>query len=203
MEMIVSSVARYFILAITAVTVENAVLARGLGISRLISLIDYTTDTKVFAILLTSSMTLSGVIFWFACRFLPEPYASGYMYIALTAVLCMAISFAVVFVLAIKLMPVNMVAKAAAAMPGACFNSMVLGTLFLTVQNTMTLLETVIFCVFSSLGFILAVLLVTEGQQKLQNREMPTAFKGLPATLLYLSGLSMAVYALVGHVFSL
>lgn len=200
---IIQAIGGYFLLAITAITVENAVLSRGLGISRLISLIDYTTDTKVFAILLTSSMTLSGVLYWLVCKFLPKEYVQGYMYIALAAILCMAVSFAVVFVMAVKLLPYNIVANAAAAMPGACFNSMVLGTLFLTAQNGMNLIETIIFCVFSSLGFIFAVILVTEGQQKLQNREMPAAFKGLPATLLYLSGLSMAVYALVGHVFSL
>jgi hypothetical protein len=43
---------------------------------------------------------------------------------------------------------------------------------------------------------------VTEGQRKLQNRSMPSAFKGLPATLLFLAGLSLAVFGLTGYTFS-
>ena len=200
---IIEALGSYLLLAATAMTVENAVFSRAMGVSRLVSLIDDTTDTRVFAFLLGASMTLSGALFWYARGFVAGTMFDGTMFRALVAVLCMSVAFFLVFVLAVKFMPYQLVGKAAAAMPGAAFNSMVLGTLFLTYLNDLTLVETLVFCLASSLGFTGAVVLVTEGQRSLQNREMPAAFKGLPATLLYLSGLSMAVYALVGHVFSL
>lgn len=200
---ILEALGSYLLLAATAMTVENAVFSRAMGVSRLISLTDDTTDTRVFSMLLAASMTLSGVLYWTARYFTADTVLSQDIFRALVAVVCMSVAFFIVFVLAVKLMPYQLVGKAAAAMPGAAFNSMVLGTLFLTALNDLTLLETVIFCFASSVGFTGAVILVTEGQRSLQNREMPAAFKGLPATLLYLSGLSMAVYALVGHVFSL
>ncbi len=203
MRAILEALGGYLLLAITAVTVENAVFSRALGVSRLISLTDDTTDTSVFAVLLAASMTLSGGLYWLALQLISGTPLENGVYRALVAVVSMSVSFFVIFILAVKLMPYQLVAKAAAAMPGAAFNSMVLGTLFLTAQNQMDLIGTLVFCLFSSVGFTLAVLLVTEGQRWLQNREMPAAFKGLPATILYLSGLSMAVYALVGHVFSL
>jgi len=107
-----------------------------------------------------------------------------------------------VFMLAVKLMPHALIEKAAEAMPLAAFNSAVFGSIFLSSPG-FNLVETIIFCAASSAGFTLAVFFVTEGQRKLQGREMPASFRGLPATLLYLSGLAMAVYGLTGHTFSL
>ena len=51
----------------------------------------------------------------------------------------------------------------------------------------------------SALGYVLAVLVVTEGQRKLQNRNVPAPFKGLPVTLLYIGVLALAIYGFTGH----
>ena len=77
-----------------------------------------------------------------------------------------------------------------------------LGTLILTTSRQLPLLGTIGFAIGTSIGYVLAVFLVTEGQRKLQNDDMPAAFKGLPATLLYLAGLAFAVYGLTGYSFS-
>ena len=193
----------YLLLVLTAVTVENAVFARALGLSRLISLVDDTTNTVVFSILLTASTIISGIFYHFLYPEV-ESRISGEVYFrAPVVVLCMSAAFIIVFVLAVKLMPYEHVGKAAAAMPAATFNCMVFGTVVLAASEQMSLSQLIVFGIGSSIGFMLAVLLVTEGQRKLQNRDIPSAFKGLPATLLYLAGLAMAVYGFTGRVLSL
>jgi len=193
----------YLLLVMTAITVENAVFARALGLSRLISLVDDTTDTVVFSVLLTASTVISGMFYHFLYSFVIEGMKNEVYFRALAVVLCMSSAFILVFILAVKLMPYEYVGKAAEAMPAAAFNCMVFGTVMLTAAERMSLVETIVFSAGSALGFTFAVLLVTEGQRKLQNRDIPAAFKGLPATLLYLAGLAMAVYGFTGRVFSL
>ena len=51
----------------------------------------------------------------------------------------------------------------------------------------------------SGLGFILAVLMVTEAQRKLRGRSVPEAFRGLPITLIYIGILALAIYGFTGH----
>lgn len=203
MNNILQMIGTYFILIVTAITVQNAVLARGLGISRLISLVDDTTDTVVFSVLLTATTTISGVLYYFLYNHVIAGQSGEFYIRTLAIVLCMSVAFLIVFVISVKLMPYDLVGKAAEAMPIATFNCMVFGTVVLSLSANLTLVETIIFSIGSSIGFTLAVLLVTEGQRKLQNRDIPAAFKGLPATLLYLAGLAVAVYGLTGYTFSL
>ena len=47
--------------------------------------------------------------------------------------------------------------------------------------------------------FVLAVLVVNEGQRKIQSRSLPAAFRGLPITLIYIGILALAIYGFTGH----
>lgn len=48
----------------------------------------------------------------------------------------------------------------------------------------------------AGLGFILAAFILTAAYKKLNSADVPSAFRGFPAMLLYLGIISMAVYAL-------
>ena len=51
----------------------------------------------------------------------------------------------------------------------------------------------------SGLGYLLAVLLVTEARHRLRSRAIPSAFRGLPVTLVYIGVLALAIYGFTGH----
>ena len=46
---------------------------------------------------------------------------------------------------------------------------------------------------------VLAVMLVTEAQNRLRSRAIPEAFRGLPITLIYIGVLALAIYGFTGH----
>ena len=52
-----------------------------------------------------------------------------------------------------------------------------------------------IFCSYA----VLAVLLVTEARHRLRSRAIPSAFRGLPVTLVYIGVLALAIYGFTGH----
>ena len=185
-------------MALAAVAAQNAVLSRALGVSRLLSLVDDTTDTFVFGIQLCLVLELSTVMNYLIGLFLGA--YDWYEYAAVFGmVVCMSVAYLVVFTLSALLAPAKLVRKAAAELPLAAFNCLVLGTLLLSSQQRWSLLQRCGFAFGSALGYVLAVLLVTEGQRKLQNRNVPAAFRGLPATLLYLAALALAIYGITGY----
>lgn len=49
------------------------------------------------------------------------------------------------------------------------------------------------------MGYLLAVLLVTEAQHRLRSKAIPSAFRGLPITLVYIGVLALAIYGFTGH----
>ena len=51
----------------------------------------------------------------------------------------------------------------------------------------------------SGLGYLLAVMLVTEAQNRLRSRAIQEAFRGLPITLIYIGVLALAIYGFTGH----
>ena len=51
----------------------------------------------------------------------------------------------------------------------------------------------------SGLGYVLAVLLVTEARHRLRSKAIPEAFRGLPITLVYIGVLALAIYGFTGH----
>lgn len=192
----------FFTLALAAMTIQNAVFARALGISRLISLIDDTLNTVIFGVLLSIVNVLSGVFYYFVNTLWLRQQSYAVLARPLAMIVCMSVAFLIVFVLTVKFAHYDYLAKAVAALPPATFNCTVIGTLLIATTSQFSLANTIAFGLGTSVGFVLAVLLVTEGQRKIQGRATPAAFKGLPATLLFLAGLAMAIYGLTGHGYS-
>ena len=54
--------------------------------------------------------------------------------------------------------------------------------------------ELILLCVGATVSFWLLSLLLTEGMRRMKEPEMPEAFRGLPAQLLYLGLLALALY---------
>ncbi len=200
---VLSIIARYFLLAATAITVENAVLSRAVGVSRLLDLVDDTYDTTIFSILLGVCTTLSGVMYYFIYHLFLANFRYASYIRPLSLVVCMSVSYLIVMLLTKNFASHNNAAKALEVLPLAAFNCTIAGTVLLSTKSGFDLIEMIIFGIASAFGFTLAVLMVSEGQRKLLGRDMPAAFRGLPSTLLYLAGLAMAVYGLTGHTFSL
>ena len=203
-DTLIEVLSAFFTLAIIAISIENSVLSRALEISRLISLVDETSDTLIFGILLTMMSTLSSIFYYLFYTYVFYNWPLRTYLRPLAMIICMSLAFILVFVLVVKFAPYEYLSKSVSALPVASFNCTVIGSLIVTGSATLgyTLLDSIAYGIGSSVGFVFAVLLVTEGQRWLRGRAIPPAFKGLPATLLYLAGLALAVYGLAGHTVS-
>ena len=198
---IVEPILTFFFYAIVAIAAQNAIFTRALGVSRLVKIVDDgSVELFKFGALLTAVQLISSLLSFFAGRALMGlalPYKAAFL--PLVLVLCSAIAFFIVLLVLVLPKKRALAKDYLALLPMATFNCSILGTLLLTSTGGYTLLQSMGFSLGSALGYVLAVVLVNEGQRKIQNRGVPATFRGLPITLLYIGVLARAIYGFSGH----
>lgn len=199
MSEVLKACGTFFLYAVAAVFAQNAVFSRALGVSRLVKLVDdSSTDTLTFGGLICLVQLIAAPLAFFA-NHLMTPYSWRTAVRPLIFVLCSAVAFMVVLGLVVLLAKPQVAKVMVAVLPMATFNTAVLGLLLITSVQSFTLLQTMGFALGSGIGYVLAALVVTEGQRKLRSRAVPAAFKGLPITLVYIGILALAIYGFTGH----
>ena len=188
----------FFGYAVLAIFAQNAIFTRGLGVSRLVQLVgDKRTSSWWFALMLCITQVLVAPLAFYAGRLLaPLPNRAQLrpvVYLACIAVVCL---FELVV---LKLAKGPRSGQLIRILPIAAVNSGVLGTVLVERTQSFTLEQSIGFGLGSGLGYLLAVMLVTEAQNRLRSRAIPEAFRGLPVTLIYIGVLALAIYGFTGH----
>ena len=188
----------FFSYAMLAIFAQNAIFTRGLGVSRLVQLVgDKRTSSWWFALMLCITQVLVAPLAFYAGRLLaPLPNRAQLrpvVYLACIAVVCL---FELVV---LKLAKGPRSGQLIRILPIAAVNSGVLGTVLVERTQSFTLEQSIGFGLGSGLGYLLAVMLVTEAQNRLRSRAIPEAFRGLPITLIYIGVLALAIYGFTGH----
>lgn len=198
---VVNACAVFFSYAVVALFAQNAVFTRGLGVSRLVQLVgDDRVSTWRFGLMLCLTQVLVAPLAYLANRLL-----AGYEYRAMVRPLVYTACIAIVCVAEhLVLAPlakrhVRYTAQLLRLVPLAALNSCVLGTVLVARTQNFTLVQSLGFGLGSGLGYLMAVLLVTEAQHRLNRRAIPRAFRGLPITLIYIGVLALAIYGFTGH----
>ena len=187
----------FFSYAVLAIFAQNAIFTRGLGVSRLVQLVgDKRTSSWWFALMLCITQVLVAPLAFYAGRLLaPLPNRAQLrpvVYLACIAVVCL---FELVV---LKLAKGPRSGQLIRILPIAAVNSGVLGTVLVERTQSFTLEQSIGFGLGSGLGYLLAVMLVTEAQNRLRSRAIPEAFRGLPITLIF-GVLALAIYGFTGH----
>ena len=188
----------FFSYAVLAIFAQNAVFTRSLGVSRLVQLVgDERTSSWWFALMLCITQVLVAPLAYFAGRFIaPLPNRAQLrpvMYLTCIAAVCLF------ELLVLKLAKGPRSGQLIRILPIAAVNSGVLGTVLVERTQSFTLEQSLGFGLGSGLGYLLAVMLVTEAQNRLRSRAIPEAFRGLPITLIYIGVLALAIYGFTGH----
>lgn len=199
MKEVVSSSAVFFSYALLAIFAQNAVFTRALGVSRMVQLVgDDRTSSALFGMMLCITQVLVAPVAFLAGRFIApldnRAQLRPLVYIASIAVVCV-LEHAVLWLA--KGLPHR--SALLRIVPLAGLNSCVLGTVLVERTQSFTLEQSMGFGLGSGLGYLLAVMLVTEADRRLRSEAIPEAFRGLPITLIYIGVLALAIYGFTGH----
>lgn len=88
-----------------------------------------------------------------------------------------------------------------AILPSCAFNCIVISIPFIGKTLEFSPVQFIGYCIGSAIGFLIAVLLVHDAMQRLDNPQMQEGFTGLPALFLYIGILSMAFIGFSGQPF--
>ena len=199
MRDVVITSAEFFSYALLAVFAQNAIFTRALGVSRLVQLVgDDRTSSVLFGLQLCITQVLMAPIAWYAGGWITpltnRAQLRPLVYMACIAAVCVLEQLVL---WAAKSLPYR--SALLRIVPLAGLNSCVLGTVLVERTQSFTLMQSLGFGLGSGVGYLLAVLLVTEAQHRLRSKAIPSAFRGLPITLVYIGVLALAIYGFTGH----
>ena len=199
MSIVIGGLAQFFLYTVAAFAAQNAVFGRSLGITSIVQMVeDPDRDSVLFCLLLTLVQLISAPLCW-AADLAMAPLSLRVVLRPLTFFVISALVMGAVSLLCRQLFKGTRGEKMARMLPPATFNTCVLGTLLICAVQSFNLSQYMGFALGSGVGYFASVLLVMEGQRKIDRRSVPASFRGMPVMLIYIGILALAVYGFTGH----
>ncbi len=176
---------------VTIALLQNIVLTTGFGSSSVLRVVRKPRNVWLFSGMLTVFSVLTVVIAYPLDKVFGTAITNFWrplMLIGITAVLY------IVAVLLLNVLAPSFYNRVSRTMPLAAFNSLVVGVALVSnVQFSSNIGGIIGLSVGACLGFALLTFIVDEGIERLDNPDMPDAFRGMPATLVYIGILALAL----------
>ncbi len=178
-------------LLVTA-TIQNVVLTTGFGSSSLARMLRRPRQRYLFSGLLLGFSVATTAVFFPIDHCLPAVW-QWRMLRPLIVVMITAFLYVAATLVTAHRFP-EWYRRVRRFMPLAAFNNIVIGVALVTnYQFAVSFLPAVGMAVGSSLGFALISAMSAEALERMDNPEIPAAFRGLPGTLVYLGLLALAL----------
>ncbi len=187
-----SSFGKMLVWLLVAATMQNLPLTTGLGLSSMLKIVRAPRQRRLFLLLLTPFTVLTAALFFPLDKAITVTWV--WLIFRPLCIVAIAVILYVVFSLVlIKRFP-DVYRRVRHIVPLAVFNNLVIGVaLVINYQTSMDFLSAIGLALGSSLGFVLLSAITAEGISRIDNPDTPPAFRGLPATLLYLGLLSLTL----------
>ncbi len=119
-------------------------------------------------------------------------------YLPLTYVLSLAVIYVITLLLAMIILKKRF-ATAKKYIHISVYNAVVMGAMYFSATNCSSFGEYLFFGIGSGIGFCLSALMLSAVYKDLTSKEVPRAFRGIPAIMIYFGILAMAFYGILGH----
>ena len=184
---------------LSAALLENMVFSRALGVSRATLVQEKRATVIAFSISVLFMCTVSSALGWGIRWLLGWPQVELQLF-AKQVVLFVAVivSYALLYLLVRKKMK-NLISLFGNTISYAAFNGAVYGSLLVSATKELDLWQSLVHGIGAGCGMVLASLLILVGHRRMDTRDIPRAFRGIPIMLLYIGILALALYGLIGH----
>ena len=186
------------LIIISAIFVNNFVLARFLGICPFLGVSKQLSTALGMTGAVMFVMTLASVVSWLVYHYILDPLDLVFLQ-TITFILIIASMVQLVELALQKLSP-SLYRSLGIFLPLITTNCAVLGCAVMAIQNDYNLLETTVFGMAAAVGFGVALLLFAGIREVLDLAETPKVFKGTAIALVTAGVLSMAFMGFAGLV---
>ncbi len=186
------------LIAVSAVLVNNFVLARFLGICPFLGVSKRVETAIGMGMAVIFVMTMAGIVTWLLQTYVLMPLGAGYLQ---TIVFILVIAAFVQFVeMVIQKMRPSLYQALGIFLPLITTNCAVLGMAVLTVQSGYNFIEMLFFSVAAGIGFTLALVLLAGLRERIEFSEVPESMSGAAIALITAGLLSLAFMGFAGLV---
>ena len=186
----------YISIIVTAIFINNIVLAQFLGICPFLGVSRQTSSAIGMGAAVTFVITLSTAVTWCLQTYLLDPLQLQFLQTILF-ILVIAALVQMLEIIIRKIAPALYEALGV-FLPLITTNCAVLGVAILVIQKQFTLLESVVYGFATSLGFTLALGIFAGIREQLAVTKVPGGMKGVPLALLCAGILAMAFMGFSG-----
>lgn len=187
-----------FKIIIASIFVNNYVLARFLGLCPLLGVSNKTETATGMGVAVTFVITLASTITWIVHKFLLV--ALGLEYLT-TIVFILVIAALVQFVeMFLKKSSPGLYNALGVYLPLITTNCVVLGVAILNIQEGYGFLPMLVNSLGSSIGFLIAIVLLAAIREKVDNGNVPKALEGFPIGLVTVGLMAIAFMGFQGMV---
>jgi electron transport complex protein RnfA len=188
----------YILIFISAVFVNNIVLAQFLGICPFLG-VSKKIDTAVgMTGAVTFVMTIATIVTYLIQKYILDAFGIGYLQ-TITFILVIAFLVQLVEIILKKVSPALYQALGV-FLPLITTNCAILGVAILVIQKNFNLLESVVFAVSTSIGFGLALVIFSGIREQLSLMKLPKGMQGTPIALVTAGLLALAFMGFAGIV---
>jgi electron transport complex protein RnfA len=188
--------ATYFIIFISAIFVNNIVLAKFLGICPFLGVSKKTSTAVGMTGAVTFVITLATIVTWLLQKYVLEKFDLIFLQ-TVTFILVIAALVQMVEIILKKVSP-PLYQALGIFLPLITTNCAVLGVAIMVQQSHYNLLESTVFAFSTALGFGLALIIFSGIREQLEFADIPEGMKGAPIALLVAGILAMAFMGFAG-----
>ena len=180
------------VVVLVAAIVQNIVLSTGMGVSAVLKIMKRPRTFFQFSKLVLGFSVLLTMLFYPIDKALPVTWPV--LMVRPTLIVLLSVLLYLISILILPRLFPNWYRRIRGILPLAALNNLVVGvTLVINFQVSFTFWGAVGLATGSAVGFLLICAITAEGFSRLDNPDIPAAFRGLPATLLYLGLLALAI----------
>lgn len=188
----------YILILISAVFVNNIVLAQFLGICPFLGVSRKTETALGMSGAVAFVMTIATIFTFIIQKTVLEPFQIGFLQ-TIVFILIIAILVQLVEIILKKTSPALYQALGV-FLPLITTNCTILGVAIMVIQKNYNLLESVVFAISTAIGFGLALILFAGIREQLSLVKLPKAMEGVPIALIVAGILAMAFLGFAGIV---
>ncbi|MBQ5333807.1 MAG: hypothetical protein J6K92_11235 [Oscillospiraceae bacterium] len=182
---------------LTSVIAENFVFARAFGITPMIAAAKNNRTLPGVCIGVSYFTLAASAAMYFVSQLSADGVGDRHFLVALYAFIVGGIYL--MTLLCIFLFARTKFSKIKKYVHISAFNSAVMGTIFLSASGCTALGEYLIFGLTAGAGFTAASYMLSGVYPRLYSEDVPRAFRGFPAVMIFSGIMAMAVYGILGH----
>ena len=186
----------YISIFITAIFVNNIVLAQFLGICPFLGVSKKVNTALGMGAAVTFVMTIATIVTYLLQKYLLDITGLQFMQ-TIVFILVIAALVQMVEIILKKVSP-SLYQALGVFLPLLTTNCTILGVAILVIQKNFNLIESVVFAVSTALGFALALTLFAGIREQLSLTKVPKSMQGIPIALIAAGLLAMAFMGFSG-----